>query len=191
MGNDGHPCIAEHLCIAISIHVPAWGTTPDIHRYIYDCIISIHVPAWGTTGISLSDNRKIVLFQSTFPRGERLFTVNLACNCHNFNPRSRVGNDSTVFVYCNSTKISIHVPAWGTTDHWQGKRNFQSHFNPRSRVGNDRAGHECNKTLNISIHVPAWGTTKTVPVRQQPLLISIHVPAWGTTSLIQMLKQRL
>ena len=33
--------------------------------------------------------------------------------------------------------ISIHVPAWGTTDHWQGNCRRRIYFNPRSRVGND------------------------------------------------------
>ena len=77
-----------------------------------------------------------------------------------FNPRSRVGNDAACFAITKATFsfqstfprgerltltmliwvlaiISIHVPAWGTTEmksrYITGKRNF----NPRSRVGND------------------------------------------------------
>ena len=56
--------------------------------------------------------------------------------------------------------ISIHVPAWGTTE------------------GKDMAGDN----FNISIHVPAWGTTSQERYEQLVALISIHVPAWGTTS---------
>ena len=77
-------------------------------------------------------------FQSTFPRGER---------------RSR---------RCGfrwQSAISIHVPAWGTTD-----------------------VHHCYPTMNhISIHVPAWGTTGGLERETVPGIISIHVPAWGTT----------
>ena len=78
---------------------------------------------------------------------------------HNFNPRSRVGNDSLLMGLICSPKISIHVPAWGTTAFLERipttvlfqstfprgerrhihlprlSRNF--YFNPRSRVGND------------------------------------------------------
>ena len=57
------------------------------------CMISIHVPAWGTT-----------LFQSLH-----------FCLLRNFNPRSRVGNDSDLILNKMNDVISIHVPAWGTT----------------------------------------------------------------------------
>ena len=125
------------LLKTISIHVPAWGTTPFTLRFIVVnsdfnprsrvgndlflllinqvTVISIHVPAWGTTksnmGISFCFG-----FQSTFPRGER----------HRWDCNSYKGNT-----------ISIHVPAWGTTS------NFSLPMIGRY----------------ISIHVPAWGTT--------------------------------
>ena len=54
-------------------------------------------------------------FQSTFPRGERLGDFNCPVSLSNFNPRSRVGNDGIITAKGTSTKISIHVPAWGTT----------------------------------------------------------------------------
>ena len=96
------------------------------------------------------------IFQSTFPRGER--------HCRNqatpeslrlnFNPRSRVGNDTCllcsrhgtrqfqstfprgerpacIFVKTTSSLISIHVPAWGTTlslHHFHHILQFQSTF---------------------------------------------------------------
>ena len=56
----------------------------------------------------------------------------------NFNPRSRVGNDKDErYTLPESLKISIHVPAWGTTLLLLSLRYL----------------------LMISIHVPAWGTT--------------------------------
>ena len=127
-----------------------------IHRAY---IISIHVPAWGTTwwprtstpqpgnfnprsrvGNDERCHRKslgMAKFQSTFPRGERQVQL------------LRAGG---------ADKISIHVPAWGTTGHPCGA-SCTDHFNPRSRVGNDRAGGLDLRSIEISIHVPAWGTT--------------------------------
>ena len=123
--------------VAISIHVPAWGTTKPGDKYTADKQISIHVPAWGTT-----EKRqrlfKGLLFQSTFPRGERhtgIFILNISAY---FNPRSRVGNDMSRYLTGGGTvHISIHVPAWGTTI--KGPGSIEYGF--------------------ISIHVPAWGTT--------------------------------
>ena len=55
-------------------------------------------------------------FQSTFPRGERQMTIR---------------------EFIESNKISIHVPAWGTT----------------------KVTDQDEMEIYISIHVPAWGTT--------------------------------
>ena len=78
--------------MAISIHVPSWGTT--VLTVIRDGIpvISIHVPSWGTTIRYSSDGMETV-FQSTFPRGERLFLLQPGYGSRHFNPRSLVGND--------------------------------------------------------------------------------------------------
>ena len=76
-------------------------------------------------------------FQSTFPRGERQGVSLTALISGNFNPRSRVGNDSKTNELYLYLDISIHVPAWGTTDIKSG----------------------ISSLTDISIHVPAWGTT--------------------------------
>ncbi len=55
------------------------------------------------------------LFQSTFPRGERLDVTRYASSETNFNPRSREGNDKPERGERYVTEISIHVPARGTT----------------------------------------------------------------------------
>ena len=192
----------------ISIHVPAWGTTAIVAARQMVKKISIHVPAWGTT-VFISRLDLLRIFQSTFPRGERLYIRCFGRKPCDFNPRSRVGND--VLFLCNpaSRKISIHVPAWGTTVvHWTG-HSFQSisihvpawgttepglpscqkygYFNPRSRVGNDRCIQYAGIQLCISIHVPAWGTTCLIWLRLLPFFISIHVPAWGTTERCRLL----
>ena len=77
--------------------------------------------------------------------------------------------------------ISIHVPAWGTTETRHCIYLSMPYFNPRSRVGNDKFAIIVCVCIIISIHVPAWGTTYTVCYIFKCFTISIHVPAWGTT----------
>ena len=100
------------------------------------------------------------VFQSTFPRGERQYIwyangtggnfnprsrvgndvlgISICQDCQDFNPRSRVGNDSCQGGRNMKLYISIHVPAWGTTETF----------------------HSVIFAIRISIHVPAWGTTR-------------------------------
>ena len=54
--------------------------------------ISIHVPSWGTTNL-LANCKHGKQFQSTFPRGERRINEFYSIKHRNFNPRSLVGND--------------------------------------------------------------------------------------------------
>ena len=76
--------------------------------------ISIHVPSWGTTAESLIWPL-CILFQSTFPRGERHTVIDTYKRFKDFNPRSLVGNDPGPLRFVLQTGISIHVPSWGTT----------------------------------------------------------------------------
>ena len=99
-------------------------------------------------------------FQSTFPRGERLYEM--------------IGK-------ALARKISIHVPAWGTTmipEKCFWRMAFQSTFPRGERLNQVPGLHTIKKfqstfprgerqdslycaviLCNISIHVPAWGTT--------------------------------
>ncbi len=87
-----------------------------MYQFMEDAEISIHVPAWGTT-FHVSED--FIIYD-------------------NFNPRSRVGNDSHGSSRdCTQAKISIHVPAWGTTVYSMYIIPMERNFNPRSRVGND------------------------------------------------------
>ena len=77
--------------------------------------ISIHVPSWGTTAPS-SAVPEVPSFQSTFPRGERHRPGSvLSFTDTDFNPRSLVGNDEALISFYDFDFISIHVPSWGTT----------------------------------------------------------------------------
>ena len=125
----------------ISIHAPAWGATADGLKHLHMVLISIHAPAWGATVlgfalvfivvhfnprtrvgcdlIAVSIGCFILSFQSTHPRGVRLFNFfpNIRCGARfqsthprgvrhiscqdpallcDFNPRTRVGCDLTM-----------------------------------------------------------------------------------------------
>ena len=80
-----------------------------------------------------------------------------------FNPRSREGNDmETIPSDTEGTKVSIHVPARGTTA-----------LPPVSP-----------EVPPVSIHVPARGTTAAGFYFMGANDVSIHVPARGTTRSI-------
>ncbi len=101
--------------MAISIHVPSWGTTPGLCLSHTILKISIHVPSWGTTNL-IAIPERFPAFQSTFPRGERLKAqYGVGLSIAYFNPRSLVGNDAAGAIGKSSADISIHVPSWGTT----------------------------------------------------------------------------
>ena len=101
-------------------------------------------------------------------------------------------------------KISIHVPAWGTTRCHYSLSRCQYNFNPRSRVGNDqtdkfkggsvlyfnprsRVGNDSRRDSRsppprIFQSTFPRGERRVLTQSCQPgLHISIHVPAWGTT----------
>ena len=131
VGNDGESSLETQIYI-ISIHVPSWGTTLSAVARFKRHTISIHVPSWGTT-LDAMECILYVLFQSTFPRGERLIAYrssmvrwifqstfprgerlrrpgSLLLSDY-FNPRSLVGNDGKFsqifFVFlCNKYNFS-------------------------------------------------------------------------------------
>ena len=80
----------------ISIHVPAWGTTM-ISFLVFFFLVNFNPRSRvGNDGGQASGISVVSLFQSTFPRGERPAALSFI---------------SLSFL------ISIHVPAWGTTNH--------------------------------------------------------------------------
>ena len=147
------------VLIAISGFCPRIGNVPCTTPFDLLFVISIHVPTWGTT-LSISTNLFALIFQSTFPRGERhhqpgyhyllhSFQSTFLCGERrhitrmqlttlHFNPRSRVGNDG-----------------WSYSD-----RICDRDFNPHSCVGNDTNAKKKFKVISrFQIHVPSWGTT--------------------------------
>ena len=69
VGDDGENR-AQRESGEVSIHAPAWGTTPDLERQVIVRRVSIHAPAWGTT-VARPVTTSLMLFRSTPPRGGR------------------------------------------------------------------------------------------------------------------------
>ena len=167
--------------------------------------VSIHVPARGTTSASMGDIRSPPSFNPRSREGNDLHHLQFwRFICTSFNPRSREGNDTNRALLCTCKRVSIHVPARGTTflvTHWtyvpvvsihvpargttryaiSGKHDRQG-FNPRSREGNDFF-------ISSSWSNNSWFQS-TFPRGERPdnlfarlvlITVSIHVPARGTT----------
>ena len=128
---------ATGIVATISIHAPARGATSVSGSMNGSRYISIHAPARGATIASSPLSSGLIRFQSTLPRGERLFPTFF---------------DTSVRI------ISIHAPARGATYKMACSVSlnvFQStlprgerpnaelfcaqwtDFNPRSREGSD------------------------------------------------------
>ena len=149
------------LPVPVSIHVPARGTTEDTGSLHCYAGVSIHVPARGTTIIRSEGRIYRLLFQSTFPQGERLDYNTVLRRVVKVSIHVPARGTTLPFLPVSSADIvSIHVPARGTTqvlrseDFFegfqstfpQGERHLSGlfnpadniSFNPRSRKGNDR-----------------------------------------------------
>ena len=91
----------------------------------------------GRDDINQTDEALWQMFQSTRPRGARLFPPLFGVKCKRFNPRAREGRDD-----------------------YQGL--FQSNlscFNPRAREGRDADSFPSKSRSAVSIHAPARGAT--------------------------------
>ena len=135
VGNDYIP-VGTYTIVEISIHVPSWGTTIFTRRQP-PCILFQSTFPRGERRHRYQILRTKNRFQSTFPRGERRTGGSQAVAACNFNPRSLVGNDGLHFHRDWRRFISIHVPSWGTTAVKKNTSQDETDFNPRSLVGND------------------------------------------------------
>ena len=123
-----------------------------------------------------------MLFQSTFPRGERRSLLRDPLDSMHFNPRSHVGNERPLSLSCvTSTSLFQSTFPRGERPVCHYRLYLCCNFNPRSHVGNDWTGADLYRYIIISIHVPTWGTTVAYRWFNPQTKISIHVPTWGTT----------
>ena len=127
--------------------------------------------------------QRLLLFQSTLPRGERRPHGAIRGSDGHFNPRSREGSDQfdawsnflTLFIsihapargatqnldlFLRKLSISIHAPARGATRPYMINLFLTQYFNPRSREGSDTKKMESSCGMWISIHAPARGATR-------------------------------
>ena len=114
----------------------------------------------GERLIKTSITAPTILFQSTFPRGERPKELYEVPEYVGFNPRSHEGNDQTSF------KVMT------------GSAEFQSTF-PRGERRYNKLQYQLY--LHVSIHVPTRGTTRRKRLTIPREGVSIHVPTRGTT----------
>ena len=131
------------------------------------------------------DTGDFVLFQSTFPRGERRRETKKAMFGWAFQstfPRGERRSLSCIFIHDELFQSTF--PRGERRDSFNTAYN-STNFNPRSRVGNDVATFLPLYLIQISIHVPAWGTTMEELLHTRHFHISIHVPAWGTTQFAE------
>ena len=99
------------------------------------------------------------MFQSTPPRGGRLWRPVILQADNGFNPRPRAGGDEACW-----------SPETGRTG-----------FNPRPRAGGDFDDYELYYDDVVSIHAPARGATKSGGEYGSRYVVSIHAPARGAT----------
>ena len=99
------------------------------------------------------------MFQSTHPRGVRLF-VCLYCATISVSIHAPAwGATRESIGQVRRRRVSIHAPAWGATS-CASQMSWQlSCFNPRTRVGCDARTQKYYHTKRVSIHAPAWGAT--------------------------------
>ena len=142
--------------------------------------ISIHAPTRGAT-IKRAISMPNLKFQSTLPRGERLYVWVAGHTIAYFNPRSHEGSDYI-------RRAGNHI---------------RCNFNPRSHEGSDGCSDIADQVDYISIHAPTRGATALIAIgvalykfqstlprgeRHFVLLIthtfiyiSIHAPTRGAT----------
>ena len=78
--------------VRVSIHAPTRGATSHRHMYTAQIGVSIHAPTRGATKYGRSKSN-LIEFQSTHPRGVRLFFSCSSTIYPGFNPRTHEGCD--------------------------------------------------------------------------------------------------
>ncbi len=125
--------------VEVSTHAPVWGATGDRDHPRLRQAVSTHAPVWGAT------------------RGR---AASAGCS-GSFNPRSRVGSDTS------------SGSAWPAPPR----------FNPRSRVGSDRAGGP-SQWLTDGFNPRSRVGSDLARTRLDGglMLVSTQAPVWGATS---------
>ena len=158
-GSDGIPVVPPALFKYISIHAPARGATRPVELQV-----------------------AVIKFQSTLPRGERLYPVRGRGGKRRISIHAPArGATETAKIQKQTNNISIHAPARGATPPFSAvapTSTFQSTL-PRGERPTScpliRSMSEFQSTL------PRGERHRHARLDRDHLLISIHAPARGAT----------
>ncbi len=151
--------------------------------------VSIHAPTRGATGKNLI-RRPRSEFQSTHPRGVRLYIRRRTIYRSSFNPRTHEGCDSISAEELSTGVVSIHAPTRGATQVSgipNTYRKVSIHAPTRGATTFVACAREC---AHVSIHAPTRGATIGVFLTFTYNDVSIHAPTRGATSHIRSLFKR-
>ncbi len=164
----------------VSIHAPAWGATEGVRFLFPPKGVSIHAPAWGAT--KLPDVCCCCRsFQSTPPHGGRPTNSLMESFNSGFNPRPRMGGDTTsppscLLIYCFNPR-----PRMGGDELTAALLLGITCFNPRPRMGGDGLCFIPGSREDGFNPRPRMGGDMPVCIDDQVQRVSIHAPAWGAT----------
>ena len=79
----------------VSIHAPAWGATEGREWLDQTPVVSIHAPAWGATPVSIVRLTRSIVSIHAPAWGATLAALDAQVRQLSFNPRTRVGCDSS------------------------------------------------------------------------------------------------
>ncbi len=133
---------APQRTVAVSIHAPAKGATPERGCLARGAPVSIHAPVKGATWADAAVI-KTIAFQSTRPRRARHGVAVGVVGDLRFNPRAREGRDRG-----------------GRSRDGLGRC-----FNPRACEGRDVLARTDERRGRVSIHAPVKGATPRRRVR--------------------------
>ena len=89
-------------------------------------------------------------FQSTHPCGVRPIAFAIINTSKRFNPRTRVGCDTSSELIADEWDVSIHAPVWGATSVSE-LTILTPCFNPRTRVGCDtQTVNQCRQRMRFN-----------------------------------------
>ena len=127
-------------------------------------LVSIHAPAWGATVYHQLYHHQQLRFNPRTRMGCDSTCLLFHGRFHCFNPRTRMGCDK------GKGKYQPYAIMFQST-HPHGVRR--------------RASSAIVGLMEVSIHAPAWGATLTFSKVEYDSCVSIHAPAWGATKTIQ------
>jgi len=100
--------------------------------------------------------------------GRDLVRQNRLAHIASFNPRARVGRDTTVSSAGEDFRSFNPRARVGRDSSTTKQISAYRSFNPRARVGRDSIDIFCDHVDGVSIHAPAWGATGSLRMVLHP-----------------------